>query len=88
MDGLHVEGMTQYEGNPLVRTEISQLVPGEETFDTDDDILAIGRDGFEERFWRGWHVTVNQNLPRLVQDAEIHGAGVQVDATIKLVLLG
>ena len=36
----------------------------------------------------GWHVPVHQNLPSLVQDAEVHGAGVQVDATIKLVLLG
>jgi hypothetical protein len=34
--------MTQHEGNPLLSTEISQPVPGDETFDTDDDILAIG----------------------------------------------
>jgi hypothetical protein len=57
-------------------------------FDTDNDILAIGCDGLEQRFWGGWHVTVNQNFPSLVQDAEVHGAGVQVDATVKLVLLG
>ena len=29
-----------------------------------------------------------QDLPILVQDAEVHGAGMQVDATVKLVLLG
>jgi hypothetical protein len=88
MDRLHVEGMTQHEGNPLLRTEISQPVPGEDTFDTDDDIPAIGGDGLEQRFWGGWHVTVNENFPGLVQDAKVHGAGVQVDATVKLVLLG
>ena len=79
--------MTPHEGNPLLSTEISQPVPGEDTFDTDDDILAIGRDGLEKRFWGCWHVTVHQNLPNLVQDAEVHGAGVQVDATVKLVRL-
>src|SRR6266850_3508139 len=88
MDGLHGEGMTQHEGNPLLSTEISQPVPGEETGDTDDDIVARGRDGLEKRFWGCWHVTVHQNLPRLVQDAEVHRTSVQVDATVKLVRLG
>jgi hypothetical protein len=88
MAGLHGEGMTEHEGHPLLRTEISQPIPGEQTFDTDDDSRAIGRDGLEERFWRGWHVTVHQNLPSLVQEAAGHRAGVPVDATIKLVRLG
>jgi len=88
MDGLHVEGMTEPEGNPLLSTEISQPIPGEHTFDTDDDLLALGRNDLEERFWRGWHVTVNQNLPSLVQDAQVHRAGVPVEATIQLVRLG
>jgi hypothetical protein len=88
MDGLHGEGMTQHEGNPLLRTEISQPVSGEETFDTDDDIRAIGRDGLEKRVWGCWHVTVNQHLPSLVQDAEVHRTSVQVDATVTLVRLG
>src|SRR6266850_6806577 len=87
MDGLHGESMTQHEGNPLLSTEISQPIPGEDTCDTDDDILARGRDGREKRVWGCWHVTVNQNLPNLVQDAEVHRAGVQVDATIKFVRL-
>jgi hypothetical protein len=88
MDGLHVEGMTQHEGNPLLRTEISQPVPGEETFDTDDNILAIGGDGLEKRFRGCWHIAVDQSLPSLVQDTEVHGAGVQVDTTIKPMRLG
>jgi hypothetical protein len=48
----------------------------------------MGRDGFAERFWRGWRVAVNQNLPGLVQEAEAHGAGVPVEATITRVLRG
>jgi hypothetical protein len=31
---------------------------------------------------------VKYNLPVLIQNAEVHGASVQIDATIKLVLLG
>ena len=31
---------------------------------------------------------VHQDLAILVQDAEVHGAGMQVDATVKLVLFG
>jgi hypothetical protein len=88
MDGLHVEGMTQHEGNPLLRTEISPPVPGDETFDTDDDLLARGRDGGEQRVWGGWHVTGHQHLPSLVHDAEGQRAGVQIDATGQLVRLG
>jgi hypothetical protein len=57
-------------------------------FDTDDDSLARGRDGLEKRFWGGWPVPVHQHLPNLVQEAEVHGAGVQVDTTVTLVLLG
>jgi hypothetical protein len=30
---------------------------------------------------------VQQDLPRLVQDAKGHGAGMQIDTTVKLVLL-
>jgi hypothetical protein len=31
---------------------------------------------------------VQQDLSVLIQDAEVHAAGVQVDPTVKLVLLG
>ena len=50
--------------------------------------VSVGRDGLEKWLWARWHIPVHQNLPILVQDTEVHGAGVQVDATIKLVLFG
>ena len=74
-EGFHVEGVTQHDGNPLLSTEISQPVPGEEPFDTDADIRARGRDGLEQRFWGCWPVTVHLNLPHLVHDAEGPGCG-------------
>ena len=62
-------------------------VPGEETFDADHQVLAVGCKRLEKRFRPCFHVPVAQDLSLLVQDAEIHGAGVQVDTTIKLVRL-
>jgi hypothetical protein len=63
-------------------------VPGEDAFDTDNKIFPVGRNGVEERFGGGLHIPVEQNIPLLVQDAEIHGARVQVDATVKFVWFG
>ena len=41
MDGLHIEGMAQDEGNPLVGAEVGQPVPGQETFDAHDHIFPV-----------------------------------------------
>jgi hypothetical protein len=88
MDGFHVEGVTQDKGHTLCSTQVGQPVPGEETFDSHNEALTIGRNGLEERFWRCCHMAVQQNFARLAQDADVHGAGMQVDPTIHWVLLG
>jgi hypothetical protein len=48
MDSLHIEGMAQDEGNPLLGTEIGEPIPDEHAFDGDDDILPVGFNGLEE----------------------------------------
>jgi hypothetical protein len=63
-------------------------VPGEEAFDTDDQIRPVGRDGLEKWLWAGWQIPVHQDLPLPVHHTEIHGAGVQIDAAVKLMLVG
>ena len=73
---------------PFVRTEVGEPVPGEDAFDGDDQIVPIGRNGLEKRLWAGFHIAVQQDLAVLVQDTDVHGAGMQVDATVKLVLFG
>ena len=88
MDGFHREGMSKDKGNAFAGAEVGQPVPGEDAFDADDQIVPVGRDGLEKWLWAGWHIPVHQNLAILVQDTEVHGAGVQVDATVKLVLFG
>ena len=88
VDGFHIEGMAEDKGNAFLGTEVGEPVPGEDTFDGDDQIVPIGRNGLEKRFWAGFHVPVQQDLAVLVQDTDVHGAGMQVDAAVKLVLFG
>jgi hypothetical protein len=85
VNGFHVEGVAKDEGNLLLGTEISEPVPREETFDSDDDILAIGRNDLEQGVWAGLHVTRHHDLPISVQDADVHGPSVQVDPTVTVV---
>ncbi len=73
---------------PFAGTEVGQPVPGEDAFDTDDQVLPVGRNGLEKRLWACGHIPVHKDLSILVQDAEVHGAGMQVDAAVKLVLFG
>jgi hypothetical protein len=88
MDGFHVEGMAEDEGNPLLGAKIGRPVPREEAFDADDEIFPVGRHGLEKWFGSCLHIPVQHNLTVLIQDAEVHTAGVQVDATVKGVLVG
>jgi hypothetical protein len=54
----------------------------------DDHTLTIGRHGLEKRLRTGFHVPMQQDLAVLVEDTDIHGAGMQIDAAVKLVLFG
>jgi hypothetical protein len=62
-------------------------VPGDDAFDGHDHLFPIGRDGLEKWLRTGFHVPVQQDVPLLVHDTDIHAAGVEVDATIRLMLL-
>jgi len=87
MDGFHLEGMAEDEGHTRPGTQVSQPVPREDTFHTNDEVLLIRSNGLEKRFGSGLHMAVQHDLPVLIQDTAIHGEGVQVDATRKLVRL-
>ena len=88
VDGLHVEGMAEHEGNPLLLTQVSEPVPGKHALGGDDEILAVRRDDLEERFWGGAEVPVDLNVSRLVEDTDVEGSGVEIDAAVEAVLLG
>jgi hypothetical protein len=80
--------MASDKGNPFLRTEVGQPIPGEDACDTGDHVGSVRCDSFEKRFWASRHVPVHQNLTILVQDTKVHGAGMQIDAAVKGVLLG
>src|SRR5437867_12405189 len=65
--------------NALTGAEVSKPVPGEDAFDTDNQILSVGCNRLERWFRRGLHIPVKEDLSVLIQDAEVHGAGMQVD---------
>jgi len=87
VNGLHREGMPKHKRNAVAGAQVGEPVPGKEACDTDDQVFPGGRNGFEKRCGASRHVPVHQELTILVQDAEVHGAGMQVDAAVKWVLL-
>jgi len=88
MDGLHGEGMPQDKRDTVCGAEVGEPVPGKHAFGCQDNLIAGGGDSLEQRLWGGGHVPVQQRFTGLVEDAQVHGAGVEIDATVKRVLLG
>jgi hypothetical protein len=88
VDGLHRESVTQDESNPLLGAAIGEPIPGEDTFYCHDEPLAVWSNGLEKRFRGGFHIAVHKNFAIMAQDADVHGAGMQVDTTVNGVWLG
>jgi hypothetical protein len=88
MDGLHGERMTEDERKTFVGTEVGEPVPGEHTLDRHDNPLTIRGNGVQKGLRSGFHIAMHQDLAALVEDADVHGPGMQVDAAVKWVLGG
>jgi len=88
MDRLHREGRAQDKRQPLLRPEIGEPIPREETCDGDDKPLALRSNGLEKGCGSCWHVAVQHDRAVLTQDTDVQGAGMQVDAAVKWMLLG
>src|SRR5918996_1494678 len=88
VNGFHVERVSQHEGKALLRTEVGQPVPGEDTFDGDDKLRTIGCHDLEQGVRAGFHVALYHDLAVLVQNADVHASGVEIDAAVELVLCG
>jgi hypothetical protein len=86
--GFHGERMPQHAGDTCCGTEVGEPVPGEETLDGHDQAVTIRRNSLEKRFRRGFHVAVEQHVAIVAHDADVHTPGMQVDTTVKGVLLG
>jgi hypothetical protein len=78
--------MSSNEGNAFMGAEVGEPIPGEQTFDADDEILPIRRNRLEKRLGCRLHMAVKNDLSISGEDAEVHRSSVEVDATVKCVL--
>jgi hypothetical protein len=80
--------MTEDKRDALVGTEVGEPVPGEHAFDRHDEPLSIWGNGFQEGIRVGFHIAMYEDLAVLVEDADVHHTGMQVDTAVKWVLSG
>ncbi len=88
MDGLHVEGVAEDELDAFPAAQIGEPVPGEDALDGNDEVVAVGGDGFEERLGAAPEILLEQDLAFAVEEAQVHGLGVQIDPAVVLMGLG
>lgn len=74
MNRLPIQGMPQDTGKLVLRAQVGEPLPGEDTFHRDTQAIPGGRDGLEKGFGRGLHITVPKHFSRVAQEADIHGA--------------
>jgi hypothetical protein len=82
VDGPHVQGMAQDEGDALLLAGVGQPVPGEHALAGDDQAVAVGGNRFEEGRLGGGDVLVEEGASVMVEDAEEHGPGVEVGSAV------
>src|SRR5262249_19498311 len=87
VDGPHVEGVGGGEGDLAGGGQVGGAGTGEEGLDGDGGGGGEGGDGLEEGGGVGGEVTVEDDLTLVIEDAEVHGPGVQIDAAVESVRL-
>src|SRR5262249_57799791 len=85
--GFHVQGMAQDKRDRLLGAEVGEPVPAEQALDGDDQPLAEGFDGGQEGIGPRRQVLVVDHLAVRIEDAQVHGPGMQIDAAVKSVRL-
>jgi hypothetical protein len=80
-----VQGVPQDEGNAVGAAQVGQPVPGKHALTGDDQPVAVSSDRLEEGGGIGGEVLVQADRPGLVEDAQVHGPSVQIDAAIESV---
>ena len=73
---------------PVMGTQVSEPVPGAQALDRHDEPFARRGHGFQAGIRVGLPMAMHQDLAALVEEAEIHGTSMQVDAAVKWVLSG
>jgi hypothetical protein len=66
VDGVPRQRLPKDQRHAFTGPAVGQPIPREATFDADDPIGPVGRDGLQQRFWASGHVPVEQQRCRLV----------------------
>jgi hypothetical protein len=82
------ERVPEDKRHPVLGTQVSQPVPGEETCNRAHHLVTIGGYGLEQRLRVGRQRAMHHNVTILVHEANVHAPGMPVDAAITLVWLG
>jgi hypothetical protein len=88
VDQPHVQGVPEHERNLLRPAQISDPVPGKQTFDRHDDVRPKRGQRIEQQLFVRRDLRLQDDAARLVDDADGQKSGVQIDATVELMLLG
>jgi hypothetical protein len=87
VDGLQRQRMAEEKRHPVVSAAVRQPVPGKQACGCEDALRAGGRNGLEPRLGGRGPMAVQACCPGLVEDADVHGAGVEIDPTGKGMVL-
>src|SRR5437879_1450207 len=78
--------MAQDEGNLVFSAQVGEPIPGEHALDRHGDVVTIRSDDLEEGLGVAGDILVDKLVAGLVNDADIHRPGMQIDAAVKSVL--
>jgi hypothetical protein len=78
--------MAEDERDVFIGAQVREPVPGEQAFDGHNDIGPVRGKGSEKDRRVRLHMAMDQDLAALVEDADVHHAGMQVDTAVKWVL--
>ena len=75
------------KGDVFSSTEIGKPVPAEHAFSADDNVVSVRLDRFDEASRFCAQVAVKNHLASVIENTEVHGAGVEIDAAVVAVFL-
>jgi hypothetical protein len=83
VDGFHGPGVTEHEGDLVVPAGVREPVPGMHTLPGDEQAVAEGLHGAQERLRGGGQVATEADLAVAVEDDQVQRPGVEIDAAVE-----
>jgi len=78
--------VSQNKGEVIFLTEISQLVPGEDTLDSDDNVGHVRQNEFQQQLSIDGNILMQDDFTGLIEYAHVHCFSMQINAAVVLVL--